>query len=66
MMKRITTKLWVAGTLAVLLGAPAAMAGAGDVGTQAADFTLTAFGGGSYTLSDYRDKVVLLNIMGYG
>jgi len=65
-MKKTLGNLLIIGALMASAGGSVATAGPGDVGTPAADFMLQAFGGGTYTLSDYRDKVVLLNIMGYG
>jgi len=38
----------------------------GQLGGLAPDFTLNAYGGGSYTLSDYRGKVVMMFVVGYG
>ena len=40
--------------------------GGGEVGSQAADWTLGAYGGGSHTLSDYQGKVVFMFVVGYG
>ena len=48
-------------------GPATAMApGPGEVGGPAPDWTLDAYGGGTYTLSDYRDKVVMMFVVGYG
>jgi len=48
----------------VAFGAASALAlGPGDA---APDFTLQDVNGTSYTLSDYRGKVVLLALIGYG
>jgi hypothetical protein len=52
--------------LSLTAGFAAAVPGPGEVGGVAADFTLDAYGGGTYTLSDYRDKVVFLFVVGYG
>ncbi len=41
----------------------AAPVGPGD---QAPDFTLQDLSGASYKLSDFRGKVVLLSLVGYG
>jgi hypothetical protein len=51
-----------------VLGAGAALAapGPGDVGSQAADFSLQALDGSVHTLSEHRGEVVLLAIIGYG
>ena len=38
---------------------------AGQIGEVAANFTLTGIDGTTYTLSDSRGKVVLLNFFGY-
>ena len=40
--------------------------GPGDVGSQAAEFSLEALDGSVHTLSEQRGKVVLLAIIGYG
>ena len=52
--------------LSLTAGLAAAVPGPGQVGGIAPDFTLDAFGGGTYTLSDYQDKVVFLFVVGYG
>ena len=52
--------------LSLTAGLATAVPGPGEVGGVAADFTLEAYGGGTYTLSDYRDKVVFLFVVGYG
>ena len=53
--------------LAMASGPATAMApGPGEVGGPAPDWTLDAYGGGTYTLSDYRDKVVMMFVVGYG
>ena len=38
----------------------------GEVGTVAPEFSLTAQGGGVHNLSDYRGRVVVLFVIGYG
>jgi len=38
---------------------------AGQIGDPAADFTLSDVPGQSYSLSDYRDKVVILFFAGW-
>lgn len=53
-------------SLPLILLASVALAGPGDVGTPAADFSLPVFGGGTQTLSQHSGKVVLLFIIGYG
>lgn len=52
--------------LSLTAGLAGAVPGPGEVGGVAADFTLDAYQGGTYTLSDYRDKVVFLFVVGYG
>jgi hypothetical protein len=47
----------------LLVGSPAARALM--PGDEAPDFTLTALGGQSLSLSDYRGQVVLLALVGY-
>ena len=50
-----------------LAAAPAAAApGVGQVGSQAADWTLEALGGGTHTLSDHRGRVVFFFVVGWG
>ena len=56
----------VAVILALSAGIAAAVPEPGEVGGPAPDFTLNAYGGGSYTLSDYQDKVVMMFVVGYG
>jgi len=36
-----------------------------QVGEEAPDFTLEALGGGQVSLSEFRGKVVLINLFGY-
>jgi len=52
--------------LVVTAGLAAAAPGPGEEGGPAPDWTLDAWGGGTYTLSDYRDKVVMMFVVGYG
>ena len=52
--------------LALSTGLAAAVPGPGEVGGPAPDWTLDAYGGGSYTLSDYSGKVVMMFVVGYG
>ena len=52
--------------LVLTAGLATAVPGPGDVGGPAPDFTLESFAGDTYTLSDYRDKVVMLFVVGYG
>lgn len=55
--------------LAIMLltsGLSLAVPGPGEVGGPAPDFTLDAHQGGTYTLSDYLDKVVMMFVVGYG
>ena len=47
-------------------GLAAAAPGPGEVGSLAPDWTLDAYGGGTYTLSDYQGKVVMMFVVGYG
>ncbi len=53
-------------SLCLILISSTALAGPGDVGTPAADFSLPVWGGGTQTLSQHSGKVVLLFIIGYG
>lgn len=53
-------------TLILTAGLAAAAPGPGDVGGPAPDWTLDAYGGGAYTLGDYREKVVMMMVVGYG
>jgi hypothetical protein len=55
----------LAGLVLAAAGALAAP-GPGDVGSQAADFSLEALDGTVHTLSEQRGNVVLLAIIGYG
>ncbi len=52
--------------LALASGAAAMAPGPGEVGSLAPDWTLNAYGGGTYTLSDYQGKVVMMFVVGYG
>ncbi len=56
----------VAMIMALTVGLAAAVPGPGEVGGPAPDFTLNAYGGGSYTLSDYSGKVVMMSVVRYG
>ena len=50
-----------------LAAAPAAAApGVGQVGAEAADWTLEALDGTTHTLSDHRDRVVFFFVVGWG
>lgn len=42
------------------------LAGGGEVGSPAPDFSLVAQNGGTHSLNDYRGRVVVLFIIGYG
>lgn len=53
-----------AAVLAALLAAPAAAQI--PLGAAAPNFTKTALGGGSVSLSSYAGKVVVLFLLGYG
>jgi len=57
-----------AGLVLLLLAAPAAAGpGVGQVGSEAADWTLDSLDGGAYTLGDYRnEKVVFFFVVGWG
>jgi hypothetical protein len=58
-----------AATLLILIltaGLAAAAPGPGEEGGPAPDWTLDALGGGTYSLADYRDKVVMMFVVGYG
>ena len=60
---------FLTGALALLVlstGFAAAAPGSGEVGSPAPDWTLNAFGGGTHTLSDYQNKVVMMFVVGYG
>ena len=52
--------------LALASDLAAAAPGPGEVGGPSPDWTLDAYGGGTYTLSDYREKVVMMFVVGYG
>lgn len=52
--------------VALTAGLAAAVPGPGDLGGPAPDWTLNAYGGDAYTLSDYRNKVVMMFVVGYG
>ncbi len=52
--------------LALAAGLATAAPGPGEVGGPAPDWTLDAYGGGTYTLSDYQNKVVMMFVVGYG
>ncbi len=52
--------------LVLTSGLAAAVPGPGDLGGPAPDWTLTAYGGDTHTLSDYRNKVVMMFVVGYG
>lgn len=56
--------LTAAGALSLALAAPAHADIA--LGAQAPNFVKTALGGGSVSLADYPDKVVVLFLLGYG
>ncbi len=66
------SRLFARNTAAVMLililtvGLAAAAPGPGEEGGPAPDWTLEAYGGGTYNLSDYRDKVVMMFVVGYG
>ena len=62
-MKRISLIILMLALAALPAGA---QPGPGQVGAEAADWTLEAFGGGTHTLSDYRDKAVLFLVVGWG
>ncbi len=61
-------RTWIATlTLAAGLAATAVAApGPGEVGSQAAEFTLQDIDGEVHTLGGQRGKVVMLAIVGYG
>ncbi|MBC8424405.1 hypothetical protein H8E07_09800 [bacterium] len=52
--------------LLLALSLPAAALATGQVGEPAADFTLNAVQGGSYTFSDYDGQVRFLFFFGHG
>ncbi len=64
--RSLRTSLAVLAILCLTSGFSLAVPGPGEVGGPAPDFTLDARGGGTYTLSDYRDKVVMMFVIGYG
>jgi len=53
-------------SLVLAASATLAATGAGEVGSLAADFELQAHSGQVHRLSEYRDHVVMLAIIGYG
>lgn len=53
-------------TISLAPALAAAASGPGEQGGPAPDWTLDAFGGGTHTLSDYRGKVVMMFVVGYG
>ncbi len=55
-----------AAALLLALSLPAAALAVGQVGEPAADFSLNAAQGGSYTFYDYDGQVRLLYFLGYG
>ena len=60
---------FLTGALAILVlsaGLAGAAPGPGEVGGPAPDWTLNAYGGGTHTLSDYQNKVVMMFVVGYG
>jgi len=62
MRTRIATLMLAVG----LAGGAMATPGVGEVGSQAAEFTLQDTRGETHSLSGQRGKVVLLAIVGYG
>ena len=62
--RRCAGLLAAAGTL--IAGAAWGAPGPGEVGSQAADFSLEALDGTIHTLAGHRGEVVLLTIIGYG
>ena len=65
----IVSPVGLTGALALLVlstGLAGAAPGPGEVGGPAPDWTLNAYGGGTQTLSDYQDKVVMMFVVGYG
>ena len=52
--------------LALTAGLAAAAPGPGEQGGPAPDWTMDAYRGGSYTLSDYSGQVVMMHVLGYG
>lgn len=62
-MNKCTRFLAVQAVIMLLAGQAFA---AGEVGTAAFDFTLSALDGGTETLSDHLGEVVLLDMLGYG
>ena len=63
---RNATALPVALGLVLAAAAAGAAPGPGEVGSQAADFSLQDLDGTVHTLGEHRGEVVLLCIVGYG
>ena len=64
-MRRDVKTLKILLTAAALLAAPGALQAAGMVGEAAADFSLQATDGTTYTLGEYAGRVVMLFLFGY-